>query len=259
MLTEPSQYFYTIKDLRSAIASLSTQGAKTVDDTKVTDDDLKRHRVGGRLVTRREVLRSKKCTSFSFGRNVSLTYCASVVVTLLADLFWNMEYCETAAVTPELELAKLALVTSQDEEEDETDRAGTDSSNDTDATLVDDMAPRPSRAPAPSPPPIPQSPTGSVLGKRHRDADGNAMDVDTPAQSPRGMSPRTPGSDPSMFIEEAIASSSRMSPEKKPATTGASGDVEMKEESQGAKAPPLPPRKRPTDDSTMMFGKLEVG
>ena len=53
-----------------------------------------------------------------------------------------MEYCESPAVTPELELAKLALVTSQDEEEDETDRAGTDTSNDTDATLVDDMAPR---------------------------------------------------------------------------------------------------------------------
>ena len=46
-----------------------------------------------------------------------------IVVSLLAELFWNMEYCETAAVTPEVELAKLALVTSQDEEEDETRRA----------------------------------------------------------------------------------------------------------------------------------------
>ena len=32
-----------------------------MDEDKLTDDDLKRHRVGGRLVTRKEILRSKKC------------------------------------------------------------------------------------------------------------------------------------------------------------------------------------------------------
>ncbi len=56
------QYFYTIKDLRVAIASLAAVDSKFLDDSKFTDDDLKRHRVGGRLVTRREILRSKKCT-----------------------------------------------------------------------------------------------------------------------------------------------------------------------------------------------------
>jgi len=34
---------------------------KSLEDEKVTDDALKQHRVGGRLVTRREVGRSKKC------------------------------------------------------------------------------------------------------------------------------------------------------------------------------------------------------
>lgn len=34
---------------------------KTLEDEKLSDDDLKRHRVGGRLVTRREIVRSKKC------------------------------------------------------------------------------------------------------------------------------------------------------------------------------------------------------
>lgn len=34
-----------------------------LEEEKLTDDDLKRHRVGGRLVTRREIIRSKKCTS----------------------------------------------------------------------------------------------------------------------------------------------------------------------------------------------------
>ena len=28
---------------------------------KVTDDELKKHRVGGRLVTRKEIARSRKC------------------------------------------------------------------------------------------------------------------------------------------------------------------------------------------------------
>ena len=187
-------------------------------------------------------------------------------MSLLAELFWNMEYCETAAVTPEVELAKLALVTSQDEEEDETsEKACTDSSNDTDATLVDDMAPRPTadrRAPSPDTPSSPpehqpQSPTGSVLGKRSRGAD-EAMDVDE-SQSPRAASPRSPGADrdPAAFIEEAIASTSAApSPSKRPASAH-ENDVEMKDESQAlAKAPPLPPRKRVTDDSTMMFGTL---
>jgi len=32
-----------------------------IDEDKLTDNDLKKHRVGGRLVTRREIIRSKKC------------------------------------------------------------------------------------------------------------------------------------------------------------------------------------------------------
>ena len=55
------QYFYTIKDLREAIVPLLNSSGKSMDEDKLTDDDLKRHRVGGRLVTRKEILRSKKC------------------------------------------------------------------------------------------------------------------------------------------------------------------------------------------------------
>ena len=36
-------------------------GGKLTDLSKFTDDELKKHRVGGRMVTRREVTRSKKC------------------------------------------------------------------------------------------------------------------------------------------------------------------------------------------------------
>ncbi|KAI0652778.1 cysteine proteinase [Trametes meyenii] len=234
------QYFYTIKDLRAAITALAHADAKSIDDSKFTDDDLKRHRVGGRLVTRREVVRSKK------------------FVNLLADLFFNMEYCENPAITPEIELAKLALVTTQDEEDD-ADKAGTDSSNDTDATLVDDMVPRNAaydRAPSS---PL-QSPSGSVLGKRTRDKDGDAhMDVDgaTSTQGERADLGKTtaaasPVRQAAEFIEDAIASSSKL---PAPATTELA-DVEMKDEAQASKAPPLPPRKpRQTDDSVMMFGR----
>lgn len=60
------------------------------------------------------------------------------VVSQLAELFEQLESSDNPAVTPTVELAKLALITSKDEEEDDFERGGTDTSNDTDATLVDD-------------------------------------------------------------------------------------------------------------------------
>jgi ubiquitin carboxyl-terminal hydrolase 25/28 len=59
------QYFYTIKDLREAVQPMSKLDLTTLDDDKLSDEDLKRHRVGGRLVTRREIMRSKKCMLYS--------------------------------------------------------------------------------------------------------------------------------------------------------------------------------------------------
>lgn len=66
------QYFYTIKDLRDAIAPLAVE-VKLMDNDKFKDDDLKNHRVGGRIVSRYEVVRSRKCMVGSF---VSLTHTA---------------------------------------------------------------------------------------------------------------------------------------------------------------------------------------
>ncbi|KAG6843964.1 hypothetical protein H0H93_016757, partial [Arthromyces matolae] len=160
-------YFYTIKDLREAVIPMSKLDLKSVEDEKFSDDDLKRHRVGGRLVTRREIVRSKK------------------FINQLAELFFNLEYAEAAAVTPSMDLAKLALVTSRDEEEDEADKGGTDSSNDTDATLVDDGPSRPVVTETPAE--IPRASTlspNSVLGKRSRDVElrqPSVMDLDTPS------------------------------------------------------------------------------
>jgi ubiquitin carboxyl-terminal hydrolase 25/28 len=55
------QYFYTIKDLREAIAA----GKFAEDTDQLSEDDIKRHPIGGRLVTKKEIERSKKCKSFA--------------------------------------------------------------------------------------------------------------------------------------------------------------------------------------------------
>jgi ubiquitin carboxyl-terminal hydrolase 25/28 len=180
-------------------------------------------------------------------------------VSQLANLFWQLEHLQTASVTPTIELAKLALVTSRDEEEDE---VGTDSSNDTDATLVEDA---PTRIPTSdqlrnSPLRLPSS----VLGKRLRDQprQRSEMDVDSPCveserdkdgfvivSSPisplRSSTPQSPA--------EASSSKSRDAP--KP---GEIIDVEMQDGSASidrvaTKTAP-PPKTAGTSDSSMMFG-----
>jgi hypothetical protein len=85
-----------------------------------------------------------------------------------------------ATVTPTIELAKLGLVTSRDEEENEADKGGKDSSNDTDATLADDVPTRYVLAPEQRSNSPAQSP-GSMLGKWSRDVEKPpiGMDVDS--------------------------------------------------------------------------------
>ncbi|KAF7303125.1 USP domain-containing protein [Mycena kentingensis (nom. inval.)] len=165
------QYFYTIKDLREAVMSMNGLAFKSSEDEKLTDDDLKRHRVGGRLVTRREISRSKK------------------FISLLASLFADLQFSEDVSVTPALELAKLALVTSKDEEEDE-DKGGTDSSNDTDATLVEEGGAGVARRPS------------------------NAMDVDLPVRSESPVASGEAGS------SKSVAKKPPPLPPRKPETSG---------------------------------------
>lgn len=237
------QYFYTIKDLREAVLSMLKLDLKAMEDEKWTDEDLMRHRVGGRLVTRREIVRSRR------------------FINQLADLFFNLEYCETASVTPTLELAKLALITSRDEEEDEVDKGGTDSSNDTDATLVDDGPSRTTLGPS-SLSDSPGTSSSSVLGKRPRDLDRqrSEMEVDSPlSQSPKerdgfvlvsahdDLHPPEAASS-STDATKLEASSSKIH------VTDKDGDLKMS--GSATPKPPLPARKRvEQSDSTMMFGK----
>ncbi|KAJ8084920.1 ubiquitin-specific protease ubp2 [Marasmius tenuissimus] len=239
------QYFYTIKDLREAVIPLTNPDTKSVEEGKLTDDALTKHRVGGRLVTRKEVQRSKK------------------FVNHLADLFQSLENSQTTAITPALELAKLALVTSKDEEDEEVDHGGTDSSNDTDATLVEDGPSTRFSVEAPEPPPQsasppPQSPTqspGSVLGKRTRRR-MSEMDIDLPSPALE-LSPTSRASSVPLSQGGSSKSPGSSTPDASIAARDESQDVEMKDEPQPKKAPPpLPPRKMPVhSDSVMMFGR----
>lgn len=148
-------------------------------------------------------------------------------------------------------MAKLALVTSRDEEEDEIDKGGTESSNDTDATLVEDGVTRTATAP----PHLSQSPkrsSSTVLGKRPRDQQRQAMDVDDPiSQSPskdkESISPQRLRSSPEVQSPKPAQvepSSSRLKDKD--------GDVKMDSPvpvSQKAR------KKTEVSDSGMMFGR----
>ena len=163
------------------------------------------------------------------------------VVTQLADLFWNLEYCEDPAVKPTVELAKLALVTSKDEEEEEGDKAGTDSSNDTDVTLVEDGSTRVS-APPDTMAASPVQGSFSILGKRSRGT-GSKMDIDTPDVDKDKdyvivSKPGTP-----------VQSPAELPPESQ---TTAGDDVEMLEAEKPKPAAPI--RKGTTG---MMFGAIK--
>lgn len=201
---------------------------------------------------------------FSGRRNVGLFRCLrgqchldnASVVGQLASLFWKLEHAPEAAVTPTMDLAKLALVTSRDEEDEEAESRGTDSSNDTDATLVEDSQSVGRLASADS--------ADTVLGKRARD--DNAMDVDEDA------SPKSPESDSEKngYVMVSHPSSPRRSksPRLDPASSSSSSSKSISSKEMAAKCSvqqgdedmskksPLPERKtQTTSDSVMLFGK----
>ncbi|KIJ66462.1 hypothetical protein HYDPIDRAFT_86199 [Hydnomerulius pinastri MD-312] len=237
------QYFYTIKELREAITMpKASANNKSLEDEKYSDDDLKRHRVGGRLITRREILRSKR------------------FVSQLADLFWQLEFCEAAAVTPTMDLAKLALVTSRDEEDEEADVRGTDSSNDTDATLVEDSQ-TPSRL-------VKTESASSVLGKRAREDQrlSTSMNVDEEALPKSPVSdvekngyvmvshPSSPRRSKSPRLDSASSSSSSSKSATLKETTTQDNTPQGSDDT--VNKPPLPERKAPaSSESVMLFGK----
>jgi ubiquitin carboxyl-terminal hydrolase 25/28 len=140
----------------------------------------------------------------------------------LGELFFEMEFAENPAVTPSLELAKLALVTSKDEEEDNANTSGSaqprtveasSSSPSTDATLVEEAVATAhnSHLHKPGGPsglssvvPAPAQPS-SILGKRPREVDQLGDKASEGSSSAKPRSPRRDGSPPpdkTMRVEE---------------------------------------------------------
>ena len=164
-----------------------------------------------------------------------------------------------------MDLAKLALVTSQDEDEDDlSGGSSTDASNDTDATLVEDGPARPSQERASQSPPRESSSQSSILGKRNRHPTRKSADMDVGNEH---VDSDKDGfvivSKPSSPVEtrrtSPPASSSLTKLKKSPPRQE---DVEMKDKSKkpatDEKAPPLPPRKRAAAESIMMFGTFKL-
>jgi ubiquitin carboxyl-terminal hydrolase 25/28 len=187
------QYFFTIKDLREAVAPL-----RTIEQEKAATKDMSNCRVGGRLVSQREVYRSQACAFSSRLIAQSFLLILSQVVSQLASLFTDMECSSDLSVTPSLELAKLALVTSKDEEDEEilTRPDNTDSSNSTDATLVEESLP--GLTPMNN---ATVEGSSSILGKRGRadlqvadtataDGDVDMQDASMPVPQPPPLPPR---------------------------------------------------------------------
>ena len=199
-----------------------------------------------------------------------------------------MEHSDTPAITPSIELAKLALVTSKDEEEDDFERGGTDSSHSTDATLVDESTQQslgspaaPSQASSPST--IPASPS-TILGKRTRallrkkhdhfvsepesfvvDEDGEKDFVLVSKVGSTSESATAEGSPPQSASDTTITQITATGTTS--SDQDADGDVQMDDANEagvstgatkGVKAPPLPPRPKTqatSSGSDMMFGK----
>jgi ubiquitin carboxyl-terminal hydrolase 25/28 len=127
------------------------------------------------------------------GYKVYLFTCSlDVVLAHLSDLFTQMACASANAITPSIELAKLALVTSKDEEEDAAKTnpqapEGTSSSASTDATLVEDtnathqvtLATDVSIPASTSTSSSTQPNPAKILGKRSREAETSGLDGDT--------------------------------------------------------------------------------
>ncbi|PWN53231.1 cysteine proteinase [Violaceomyces palustris] len=88
------QYFFTIREIRDRVLAAAEAGPQEIEKEA-------KRRVGGRQVSVREIERSRK------------------FVLELAGLFKEMIYSPALAVTPERELAYLALVSSRAEEDEE--------------------------------------------------------------------------------------------------------------------------------------------
>ncbi|GAA5891905.1 hypothetical protein JCM8208_002930 [Rhodotorula glutinis] len=191
------QYFFTVREVRDAILAFH--------DTPTPPSQQDQLRVGGRLVSLAEVKRSKR------------------FVALLQNLYNQLIHSSISAVTPETELAYLALVPSREEAEAATAPAAT-------ATLTEEPEPlvvvdtdKPADSTASHGVRSPSS-SSSVLGKRKVGEEGAASPPST-----SGMqldSQQTPLSSPTLASGGAAIAGLSLPPLAGPAVSAAE-DADM--------------------------------
>ncbi|CAH7670145.1 ubiquitin carboxyl-terminal hydrolase [Phakopsora pachyrhizi] len=225
------QYFFSVRELREVLLKFPDY-EQDVEEELVMKE---KKRVGGRVVSVPEILRSKQFAS------------------KLQGLFYEMIHTPLSAVTPERELAFLALVLSKDESPTVLPSNNQDSSASTDATLVDE---RPSfigpayNTATSSPPTV--VPSSTVLGKRKSES----ISSDDEGEAEHGM---IDDEDVKMAIDSKPTVAENRVEDSQPEVLK-SMVIDLTEEPTGP--PPLPPRPAKnrslavTDSgSHMMFGR----
>ncbi|KAK4700117.1 hypothetical protein P7C70_g6136, partial [Phenoliferia sp. Uapishka_3] len=152
------QYFFTVRELRETILTYSGNFKAVTGNDELP-------RVGGRLVTKAEVERSRRCkpifTPSQLLRKADDDDPRKVAI-LLQGLFNQLIHSPTSAVTPETELAYLALVPSKEEAAATATKEIEDAAAESDSIAMDVS---PSDAP-PASPSSEEAKSPSVLGKR---------------------------------------------------------------------------------------------
>jgi len=97
------QYYYTIKPVRDMVINFQQHRMS------LNEEDIKKKRVGGRIVDKSEIIKAQKCTSLSHKLSIPLT-CA--VVDELHSLFENLKTASTRSIKPTRELAELTIFSS---------------------------------------------------------------------------------------------------------------------------------------------------
>ncbi|GAA5981496.1 hypothetical protein JCM10908_004128 [Rhodotorula pacifica] len=226
------QYFFTIREMRETILAF-------VENPQTDADGEAQIRVGGRLVSQAEIKRSKR------------------FVILLKTLFEQLIHAPVSAVTPETELAYLALVPSREEVEAAAAPASAPSLTAEPDTIKSDSPTASRSSPAASSDTV-KSPS-SVLGKRKNgdEGDDDAMQVDL--LSPMAAKPTRPLGErdlnrsldasaesaselPNAVSEEAPADGSDYPRIKRGRSTEGDQTNMQVDEAASPAPPPLPPR-----------------
>jgi ubiquitin carboxyl-terminal hydrolase 25/28 len=99
------QYYYTVKPVRDMVINFQQHR------TSLNEEDIRKKRVGGRIVDKSEIIKAQKCTSPSpsLKPRILLT---CIVVDELHNLFENLKTASTRSIKPTRELAELTIFSS---------------------------------------------------------------------------------------------------------------------------------------------------